>query len=139
MQNFLFKEYFQLKKNLKRYLSSSVQSRLRDCWQSGLLWVVVIKWKNFGLLYGHIIYLFSTSISCVLHVSLQFTFRLGLSLVKWRLASLSKASRSVPFLLLNQFSSISLLQVKGSAWFENRCVNHTVLLTALSSSLGFFP
>jgi hypothetical protein len=123
---------------MKRFLSTFAQRRRRDCWRYWPLWLVI--WENFGLLWVHILYLFSTSISCVLLVSLLFTFRLGLSLVKWRLESLIKASRSVPFLLLsfvsNLFHFIITAQGKSLVWQYVR--EYILLRTALSPSLVKF-
>ena len=89
------KNVFSSKKTSKHFLSTLVHLRLRDFWRLWLQWLVLISEKC-GLLLEPLLCLLSTSISSVLHVSLLFTFRLGLSLVKWRLASFTKACRSVP-------------------------------------------
>ena len=48
--------------------------------------------------------------------------------------------RSIPdFLISNQSNPFSSLQVNGRAWFNNTCVNHVMLRTAFSSSLGKCP
>lgn len=128
------KELLQLKKTLKQFLSAFVQRRRKERWGPSLLWLVEIL-EKFCPLLVHLLFLFWVLISSVLHVSLLFTFRLGLLLVKWRLTSLTKVSRSVPFPFhVFQSQSILILQMKESAWFDNTCVIHIMQRAAL-----FFP